>query len=188
MKMKRQSLREVLSKVLALYAGSSDGKVTRSTLELQANAGIQMTTVTILLTVQVACSADAEIIRLILLFLQVVDLVLNKYLEEHVIVEFLMYLADPQGQIRSLVPLFLRRNRNRKLLTRPLKESFPRGDQEAILRDLDLVRRRQFRRLLQFQNPFAAQTQLTENEEHGKKKQLGRRIQTIGRTSMSTER
>ena len=187
MTMKRQFPREwLLSIALALYAGSSDGKVTRSTLELQANADIQMMTVTILLTVQVACSADAEIIRLILLFLQVVDLVLNKYLEEHVTVEFLMYLADPQGQIRSLVPLFLRRNRNRKLSTRPLKESFPKGDQEEIL--LDLVSRKQFRRLLQFLNPFAAQTQSTENEEHGKRNQLDRRIQTTGQTSMSTER
>ena len=76
--MKHQSLREDPSKALALYARSSDGKVTRSTLELQANADTQMTIVTILLTVQVACSADAEIILLILLFLQVVDLVLNK--------------------------------------------------------------------------------------------------------------
>ena len=179
MKMKRQSLREVLSKALAPYAGSSVGKVTHNTLELQVNADIQMRTVTSLLTVQVAYSADAEIMGLILLFPQAVDLVVNKYLEEHAIVEFLMYLADPQGQIRSLVPLFLKRNKNRKLSTRPLKESFPRGDQ---------VSRKQFRRLLQFLNPFAAQTQSTENEEHGKRNQLDRRIQTTGQTSMLTER
>ena len=151
MKMKRQSLREALSKALAPYAGSSDGKVTHNTLELQVNADIQMRTVTTLLTVQVAYSADAEIMGLMLLFPQAVDLVVNKYLEEHAIVEFLMYLADPQGQIRSLVPLFLKRNKNRKLSTRPLKESFPRGDQEEIL--LDLVSRKQFRRLLQFLRP-----------------------------------
>jgi hypothetical protein len=186
MKMKRQSLREVLSKALALYAGSSDGKVTHNTLELQVNADIQMRTVTTLLTVQVAYSADAEIMGLMPLFPQAVDLVVNRYLEEHAIVESLVNLADLQGQIRSLVPLFLKRNKNRKLSTRPLKESFPRGDQEEIL--LDLVSRKQFRRLLQFLNPFAAQTQSTENEEHGKRNQSDRRIQTTGQTSMSTER
>ena len=186
MKMKRQSLREPLSKALALYAGSSDGKVTRNTLELQAIADIQKRTVTISLTVQVAYSADAEIMVLTPLFPQVVDLVGNRYLEEHAIVEYLVNLADPQGQIRSLVPLFLKRNRNRKLSTRPLKESFPTGDQEENL--LDLVSRKQFRRLLQFLDPFAAQTQLTENEEHGKRNQSDRRIQTTGQTSMLTER
>ena len=97
-----------------------------------------------------------------------------------------MYLADPQGQIRSLAPLFLKRSKNRKLSTRHLKESFPKGDQEEIL--LDLVGRKQFRRLLQFLNPFAAQTQLTENDEHGKRNQSDRRIQTTGQTSMLTER
>ena len=186
MKMKRQSLREVLSKALAPYAGSSDGKVTRNTLELQAIADIQMRTATISLTVQVAYSADAEIMVLTPLFPQVVDLVGNRYLEEHAIVEYLVNLADPQGQIRSLVPLFLKRNKNRKLSTRPLKESFPRGDQEEIL--LDQVSRKQFRRLLQFLNPFAAQTQSTENEEHGKRNQSDRRIQTTGQTLMLTER
>ena len=97
-----------------------------------------------------------------------------------------MYLADPQGLIRSLVPLFRKRNKNMKLSTRPLKESFPKGDQEEIL--LDLVSWKQFRRLLQFQNPLAVQTQSTENEEHGKRNQLDRLIQITGQTSMSTER
>ena len=186
MKMKRQSLREPLSKALALYAGSSDGKVTRNTLELQAIADIQMRTVTISLTVQVAYSADAEIMVLTPLFPQVVDLVGNRYLDEHATVEYLVNLADLQGLTRLLVPLFLKRKKNRKLSTMPPKETFPMGDQEENL--LDLVSRKQFRRLLQFLDPFAAQTQLTENDEHGKRNQLDRRIQTTGQTLMLTER
>ena len=92
--MKRQSLREVLSKALALYARSSDGKVTRSTLELQVNADIQMRTVTISLTVQVAYSADAEIMWLMLMFHQAVALVVDIYVIEHETVELHMYLLD----------------------------------------------------------------------------------------------
>ena len=78
MKMKRQSLREALSKALAPYARSLDGRVTHNTVVLQVNADIQMKTVTTLLTVQVAYNADAEIMGLMLLFPQAVALVVNR--------------------------------------------------------------------------------------------------------------
>ena len=114
------------------------------------------------------------------MFHRAVALVVNRYLTEQETVEFHMYLADPQGLILSLAPLFLKRNKSRRLSTRPLKESFPKGDLGESLK--------QSRRLLLFQNLFAVQTQLTENEEHGKRKQLDRLIQTTGQISMSTER
>ena len=180
MKMKRQSLPGALSMALALYARSLDGKATLNTVVLQVTAGIQMTTTTPLLIVQGAYNADAEIMGLMPMFHRAVALVVNRYLTEQETVEFHMYLADPQGLILSLAPLFLKRNKSRRLSTRPLKESFPKGDLGESLK--------QSRRLLLFQNPFAVQTQLTENEEHGKRKQLDQLIQTTGQISMSTER
>jgi hypothetical protein len=144
----------------------------------QVTTGIQTTTWTLLLVVQVAYNADAEVMLLMLVFHQAVALVVNRHLIEHEIVEFHMYLADHQGQTRSLVVLFLKRNKSRRSSTKPPKESFPKGDQ---------VGRRQFRRLLRLQDPFANQTQLTENEELGKTRLLGRLIQTIGQTLKSTE-
>ena len=180
MKMKRQSLQGALSIALAPYARSLDGKAIPNTLVFQALAGIQMTTTTPLLNVQGAYNADAEIMGLMPMFHLAFALVVNRYLIEHETVEFHMYLADLQGLILSLAPLFLKRSKSRKLSTRPLKESFPRGDLGES--------RKQFRRLLLFQNPFAVQTQSTESEEHGERKQLDRLIQTTGQTSMSTER
>ena len=178
MKMKRQSLQGALSMALALYARSLDGKAIPNTLVFQALAGIQMTTTTPLLTVQGAYNADAEIMGLMPMLHRAVALGVNRYLTEHEIVEFHMYLADHQGQTRSLVLLFLKRNKSRRSSTKPPKESFPKGDQ---------VGRRQFRRLLRLQDPVANQTQLTETEELGKTKLLGRLIQTIGQTLKSTE-
>ena len=80
----------------------------------QVTTGIQMTTWTFLLVVQVAYNADAEVMLLMLVFHQAVALVVNRHLIEHEIVESHMYLADHQGLTQSLGLLFLKRNKSKR--------------------------------------------------------------------------
>ena len=120
------------------------------------------------------------------MFRQADDLAVNRFLIEKGTVEFHMFLADHQGLTQSLAPPAPQAEPEQEIIDQASQGNLSEGDHEGNLPDL--VGRKQFRRLLQFLNPFAAQTQSTENEEHGKRNQLDRRIQTTGQTSMSTER